>query len=80
MFLFLQRNQTKKDMKVFEFSYDVDYGGGVMLVAANSLEEAEKIASHEPTGFGRWVYSWDHKNLEYKGEIPCVILSEKWAE
>jgi hypothetical protein len=67
-------------MKVFEFSYDVDYGGGVMLIGANSLEKAEEIANAEPTGFGHWVFAWEHASLEYKGEKESVILKESWAE
>jgi len=67
-------------MKVFEFSYDVDYGGGVMLIAAESLENAEEIARNVPTGFGRWVFAYEHTELTYNGNGENIIIQESWAE
>lgn len=68
-------------MKVFEFSYEVDYGRGVALIGAKNLEEAEKIANNSlERGFGYWVFAYEHQSLVYKGEEPGVILCEKYAE
>jgi hypothetical protein len=67
-------------MKVFEFSYDVDYGSGVMLIAAESFERARKIAFDVPTGFGHWEFSYEHTELSYNGEGENIILQESWFE
>lgn len=66
-------------MKIFQFDYEVDYGGGIMLVAAENEEEAIKIASREPTGFGHWVFAYEHTSLSYNG-TPGVILEDSYAE
>lgn len=67
-------------MRIFEFDYEVDYGGGVMLIAANNEEEAREIASEIPTGFGYWVYSYERTDLFTNNENPGVILSFTHAE
>lgn len=67
-------------MRVFEFSYDVDYGGGVMLIGAHDLDEAMSIASKVPTGFGHWVFSYEHTELTYNGETPNILIENSWAE
>jgi len=67
-------------MRVFEFSYDVDYGGGIMLIAAENSDRAIEIASTIPTGFGHWVFAYEHSDLVYTGEGEGEILSQTYAE
>jgi hypothetical protein len=67
-------------MRVFEFSYDVDYGGGIMLIGAVDLDRAMEIVSQIPTGFGRWVFNYEHTDLVYTGKSEGEILSQSYAE
>lgn len=67
-------------MNVYEFSYDVDCGGGVMLIAAKDLESAQRIANEQPTGFGHWVYAYHHTELTYNGIGENIILQQSYAE
>jgi hypothetical protein len=65
-------------MKVFEFSFEIDYGGGIMLIAARSLEEAnEYVKENYPSKpwKGYWVYSQTLENLTASGDKPYEITS-----
>jgi hypothetical protein len=62
-------------MNVYEFSFDVEYGGGVMLVAANSRDEAQDFVSkREKCVSGFWVWSADRPDLTSTSTEPKVIL------
>lgn len=82
-------------MKVWMNKRTGGYSGGMILVAANSGEEAHEVF-HQDKDLG---YMWDAycdgtvcdyyykpenwqevPNLEYHGEIPCVIEEEGYAE
>lgn len=65
-------------MKVFEFSFEVDYGGGIMLIAATDMDEAiayvnENFPSKPWCGY--WVYSHEVQNLTANCEKPQEITS-----
>lgn len=51
-------------MKVFEFSYEVDYGGGIMLIAAPSIQEAiDYVYENYKNRWGFWEYSTELVHL-----------------
>jgi len=63
-------------MKVFEFSFDVDYGGGIMLIAAKDKERACEIADGMSRGFhGFWIYDTTRDDITYNGNDEGDILS-----
>lgn len=82
-------------MKVFMNKRQGSYSGGMILVAANNAEEAHKIFHQDKDLEYMWDAYWDGTvcdyyympenwqevpNLEYHGEIPCVIEEEGYAE
>lgn len=69
-------------MKIFEFNWESDgYGSGIMLVAANKLEEAEDLAK------SRSKY-WKHDGFPARSDIkyvgkskePVIILEQYYQE
>jgi len=66
-------------MKVFEFSYKVDYGGGIMLIGAKTLENAEIIANDEQPRTGFWSYEHEHAELTYNGDNEGIITFYTFA-
>ena len=59
--------------KVFVFTYEVDYGGGLMLIAANDKYEAMSIAEEEENdGCGYWAFSNERIGLSYNGETGVI--------
>lgn len=68
-------------LKVFEFRYDVDYGGGVALVAAIDEDSARARMEGQSRGFGRWEYSHQIHGLTYKQKdiVPVVITEFTYA-
>lgn len=65
-------------MKVFEFSFEIDYGGGIMLIAAPSMDEAiDYVNEHYPAKpwRGYWQYSHEHYNLTANCEKAQEITS-----
>jgi hypothetical protein len=69
-----------KNLKVFEFSFEIDYGGGVMLIAAKDEERAKDLCPKNLGPFrGYWEYSGESKGLVYKGE-EGIILNYTYQE
>lgn len=81
-------------MKVFGCTREGSYTGGIILVAANSLEEALETYRNDSDYNYQW-YEYDggmrdyyyqserwkeYPQLEYKGDKPCVILEEGYTE
>jgi hypothetical protein len=59
---------AKKKLRVFEFSYEVDYGGGIMLIAAKDEERAKELCPKNLGAFrGYWDFSGEVKGLSYDG-------------
>jgi hypothetical protein len=65
-------------MKVFEFGFEVDYGGGIMLIAAPSIDEAiEYVNKNFPSRpfAGYWQFSHELYNLTANCETCQEITS-----
>jgi hypothetical protein len=65
-----------KPMKVFEFSFEVEYGGGIMLIAAPSMDEAITFVNENfpsKPWQGRWEYSYEIQNLTANYESITMI-------
>lgn len=56
-------------MKVYELDYVANYGGGLMIVAADSPEEASKIAKRKSTS---WKDPQEIEGLTYNGESGII--------
>lgn len=54
----VQSSTGKRALQVWQFSYNVDYGSGIALVAAIDQVTAETFMSSQSTGFGRWVLEY----------------------
>lgn len=72
-------------LQVWEFSYDVEYGSGIALVAATDLDTAIAHMQSVGTGFGRWVINYTEpiKALMYECSDNVqvyVITSNTYAE
>lgn len=81
-------------MKVWMNKRTGGYSGGMILVAANSAQEAHEVFHAD----ARFAYYWnilddvtddfyyspvgweEVSNLEYHGEYPCVIAEEGYTE
>jgi len=62
-----------KKLRVFEFSLDVDYGGGIMLIAAKDTDRAIELCPVLSRFHGTWVYSGEHTELSYKGKEGEIL-------
>ena len=82
-------------MKVFGCTREGCYAGGIILVAANSIEEAIDIYRNDIKYYYQWseyeegeIYylyyepkRWkEYPQLSYNGDTPCVILEEGHTE
>ena len=82
-------------MKVFGCTRDGCYSGGIILVAANSIEEALEAYRNDSDYDCQWseyeegkidYYYYQHERwkeypqLTYNGDKPCVILEEGYTE
>ena len=81
-------------MKVFMNKRKGGYSGGMILVAANSAEEAHETFHNDCDFLYMWTeldgtitdfyyqpIDWEEvSNLEYHGEYPCVIAEEGYTE
>ena len=82
-------------MKVFGCTREGGYTGGIILVAANSIEEALEAYRNDSDYDYQWYeyekgkidYEYyqperwkEYSQLEYKGDKPCVILEEGYTE
>ena len=62
---------------VFEFTYDVDGGGGTLLIASRDSEDAINEVNRLPVGFGKWEYQCEVKSL--KSDRLGIISQFKYA-
>ena len=81
-------------MKVFGCTREGSYTGGIILVAANSIEEALEVYRNDSDYDYQWyeyeegkidLYyepkRWkEYPQLIYNGDKPCVILEEGYSE
>ena len=82
-------------MKVFGCTREGSYTGGIILVAANSIEEALEVYRNDSDYYCQWdeyevgkidyyYYQperWkEYPQLAYNGDKPCVILEEGYTE
>lgn len=81
-------------MKVWMNKRTGGYSGGMILVAANSAQEAHEVFHADARFASYWNLSdyvtddfhyspvgWEEvSNLEYHGEYPCVIAEEGYTE
>ena len=82
-------------MKVFGCTREGNYTGGIILVAANSIEEALEVYRNDSDYDCHWdeyeegkidYYYYQPKRwreypqLTYNGDKPCVILEEGYTE
>jgi len=75
--------KTMRTLQVWEFTYDVEYGSGIALVAAVDLQTAIDYMSELSTGFGRWVieYTQPIKGLTYEtSDNVHLITSNTYAQ
>lgn len=82
-------------MKVFGCTREGCYSGGIILVAANSIDEALKTYCND-SDYGYQCYEYEkgkidclyyqperwkeYPQLTYNGDKPCVILEEGYTE
>lgn len=65
-------------MKVWQFYWDAGgYGRGVMLVAADDIDEATEIAKADNRN---WYPDSQIGLLEFKGTTPQIIVEEHYQE
>lgn len=65
-------------MNVFEFNFEVEYGGGVMLIAATTRERAKEIVRNNYPSrpfCGYWEWASDRPDLTFNGPEGAEILS-----
>ena len=69
-------------MKVFGCKRNGGYSGGLIMVAANSIKEAIKIAKRETYDASEYNdYDWvEYPLLSYSGKEPCVIDEGGYTE
>lgn len=82
-------------MKVFGCIREGCYAGGIILVAANSIEEAIDVFRNHSDYDCLWYEDEDgylycdyypfkkwreYPQLSYNGDTPCVILEEGYTE
>lgn len=69
-------------MKVFGCKRNGGYSGGLIMVAANSIKEAIKIAKRETYEASEYNdYDWvEYPLLSYRGKEPCVIDEGGYTE
>lgn len=82
-------------MKVFVNKRNCGYSGGMILVAANSAEEAHKAFHADDDYSWMWYENYDGMEIDYyyqrngwvevegltcDTEIPCVIDEDGYAE
>ena len=69
-------------MKVFSLYPNESYSGGVILIAANTVEEAQKIARSDEytTYYGDIEHIEEVKELSTNVDTPKVILSAWYIE
>lgn len=82
-------------MKVFGCTREGSYSGGIILVAANSVEEALEAYRNDSDYDYQWYeyeegkisYSYyqperwkEYPQLKYNGDKACVILEEGYSE
>lgn len=71
-------------MKVFGCRRDGVYSGGLIIIAANNIDEAIKIARRE--GYSQQGYDYfssdffEYESLSYNGNYPCVIDEDGYSE
>ena len=71
-------------MKVFGCKRDGVYSGGLIIIAANSIDEAITIARQR--GYSQQVYDYfssdffEYESLSYNGNSPCVIDEDGYSE
>jgi len=63
-------------LKLFQFTWDQDYGGGLCIVAAKDIDEACEIATNNSRW---WSYGMELSDCFYNGE-PCIITSDYYQE
>ena len=69
-------------MKVFSLYPGVPYGGGVILIAANTVEEAQEIARSDEyvENYGAIEDIEEVKELSTNVDTPKIILSTWYIE
>lgn len=69
-------------MKVFSLYPGVSYSGGVILIAANNLEEAQNLAEQDEylEYYGDFANMKEVEELSANVDTPKVILSTWYIE
>lgn len=69
-------------MKVFSLYPDVSYAGGVVLIAANTVEKAQEIARSDEyiENYGDIEHIEEIKELSANVDTPKVILAAWYIE
>jgi len=69
-------------MKVFSLYPGVPYGGGVVLIAANSLEEAEELAVKDEyvEYYGNFKDIEEVEELSANVDTPKIIINSWYIE
>jgi len=71
-------------LRVFEFSYENNsaggYCGGILLVAAKNLEQAEITINNESDESKYWIYKSEHTELSCNWLRPGIITSYTYIE
>lgn len=70
----------KKSLKVFINRADGIYCGGMLLVAANDIEEAHEVAlADEGLEYNYWEEDWEHDG-ERRNASSCMYQKNNWEE
>lgn len=79
-------------MDVYAAKRKYDYSGGLMLVAANSAQEAKDVFHNDERYEHMWFVCNDEiqdeyyeefelvKGLSYDTQFPCVIIEDGYSE
>jgi hypothetical protein len=67
-------------LKVFQADFHIEYGNGIMLIAANNEAEARELMpklkeGHSAAIYGRWVFDSERLDLLCPLDKPQILES-----
>ena len=70
----------KKSLKVFINEAVGSFCGGLLVVAANNIEEAHEVAlADDGLEFDYWEEDWEH-DREHRNASSCMYQKDNWEE
>jgi len=67
-------------LKVFQADFNIEYGNGIMLIAANDEAQAKELMpklkeGHTPAIYGQWVFDSERLDLLCPLDEPQILES-----